>query len=339
LNLLDGVDPIDAKRAAKAAKALAAAKTVTFAAAFQQYYNAHEAGWKSKKHRSQFKNSIKNYAIPVIGKLAVADVDTGQVLKVIEPLWQTKTETASRVRSRIEQILDWCGVRGYRSGENPARWRGHLEHLLPARGKIQKTVHHAALPYGELPALMLALTAQEGVAAKALQFTILTAARTGEVLGATWDEIDFGNALWKIPGVRMKNGKPHTQPLSDRALEILRGLPRETDNAAVFIGSNRAHVSSSAMPRLLERMGRTDIVVHGFRASFKTWAGERTRFASEIIEMSLAHTVGNAVEQAYQRSELLDKRRRLMQAWATYCSTRPADAAKEDTVVAMRKAT
>ena len=235
--LLDGVDPLDARKAERAAKALEAARTITFEKAAQAYFDAHERGWRNAKHRAQFLSTLKTYAYPKIGKLPVAAIDTGLVLKVIEPIWQDKTETASRLRGRIESVLDWATVRGYRTGDNPARWRGHLGEVLPARGKIQKTSHHAALSFGDLPEFMTALSQRDGVAARGLEFTILTAARTGEVIGATWEEIDLKAKVWTIPAGRMKASKEHRVPLSDRALEILSALPRERNNPFVFIWS------------------------------------------------------------------------------------------------------
>jgi integrase len=228
---------------------------------------------------------------PKIGKLAVADIDTGQVLKVIEPIWPTKTETANRVRGRIEQVLDWCTVRGYRSGDNPARWKGHLANVLPARGSIQRVEHHPALPYTEVGECISGLREREGSAALALEFTILTAARTGEVIGAQWDEIDLAAKVWTVPAGRIKGGKVHRVPLSDRALEILKAAPREDGNNFVFIGPHQGGgLSNMAMASVLGRMGRDDITVHGFRSTFRDWAAETTGYANFIVEMALAHS-------------------------------------------------
>jgi integrase len=244
-------------------------------------------------------------------------------LKVIEPIWATKPETANRVRGRIETILDWATVRGYRQGENPARWRGHLDKLLPSRSKVRKTKHHSALPYAELPAFLTNLREQEGIAARALEFTILTVGRTGEVIGARLSEFNIREKLWTVPADRMKSGKEHRVPLSDRALEL---IPNQTaaDDQFVFRGGRAGQpLSNMAMLKLLERMGRDDLTVHGFRSTFRDWASERTNFANEVIEMALAHTIDSKTEAAYRRGDLFEKRRRLAQQWATFCTVAP----------------
>jgi integrase len=326
LLLLDGIDPLEARAAEKNAEALASARSMTFEAAAQSYYEAHQKGWKNAKHRDQFLSSLRAYAFPKIGKLPVAAIDTALVRKCIEPIWNTKTETANRVRGRIESVLGWATVAGYRSGDNPARWRGHLAEALPSRAKIQKTQHHAALPFHELSEFMEALSARAGTAARALEFTILTAARTGEVIGARWEEFDLGAKVWTVPAGRIKGGREHRVPLSPRALDILRAAPNEKDNPFAFIGSRHLHgISNMAMAALLKRMGRTDITVHGFRSTFRDWAAERTNYPNHVVEMALAHTVGSKVEAAYRRGDLFDKRRQLMSAWADYCS-QPAPA-------------
>jgi integrase len=261
---------------------------------------------------------LATYAYPVIGDLPVAAVDTGLVMKIIEPIWQTKTETASRLRGRIESILDWAKARHYRTGENPARWRGHLDQLLAPRAKIAPVNHHEALPYAELPAFMAALRRQDGIAARCLELTIMTATRSGEARRARWSEFDLGARVWAIPAERMKAGKAHTVPLSDRALAILAALPRSGD----YLFEN-GHVgkpiSDMAMIMTLRRMGRNDIKVHGFRSTFRDWAAERTDYQNHVVEMALAHTIGDKVEAAYRRGDLLEKRRRLMAYWAAYC--------------------
>jgi integrase len=242
------------------------------------------------------------------------------VLKAIEPMWYSKTETASRLRGRIEAELNFAKTRGYRDGENPAAWKDNLVHALPARSTIAKVAHHAAMPFTELPAFMQELSPREGMAARALEFTILTAARTAETIGARWDEIDLAAKLWTVPARRMKAKKEHKVPLSDCALAILRALPREGD--FVFVGNcTGTAISNMAMSAVLERMGRAEITVHGFRSSFRDWAAERTAYPNEVIEMALAHTIKNKVEAAYRRGELLVKRARLMADWAKYCST------------------
>jgi integrase len=330
LQLLDGIDPLEARKAAKAARALEAAKTVTFEEAATKYYEAHEAKW-SKKHRQAYTGGMRDHVLPKIGKLAVDAIDTGQVLRCIEPIWQTKGVTANRIRGRIEAVLNWATVRGYRTGDNPARWTGYLDQTLPAPAEIKKVENHPALPYAELPAFMAELASREGIAARALAFAILTAARTGEVIGATWDEIDLQAKLWTIPAARMKADKEHRIPLSDAVLEILAALPR--DSNWVFVGvAPGAAISSIAMYRVLRRV-RDDVNVHGFRSTFSTWAHEQTGHSNHVIEMSLAHAIGNAVEKAYQRGDLFDKRRKLMNDWARFATT---PAATGDNIVAMK---
>jgi len=279
-------------------------------------------------------STLRAYVFPVIGNLSVSATDTGLVLKCLEPIWQAKTETASRVRGRIESVLDWATVRGYRTGDNPARWRGHLENVLPARGQIQKTNHHAAMAFAEMPEFMMALAKREGIAARALEFTILAAARTSEVIGATWDEIDLGEKTWTVPANRIKGGKKHSVPLAQRPIEILEALPRENNNPCVFIGPRRGGLSNMSLAAVLKRMKRTDITVHGFRSSFRDWAAERTAYPNHVVEMALAHVIGSKVEAAYRRGDLFEKRRKLMADWARYCTTPPA---KGDNVVALKR--
>jgi integrase len=335
LELLDGIDPIDAKRALRAQQALEAARTIVFAAAARQWHKQHEASWKNPKHGRQVIDTLATYAFPVIGALPVGAIDTGLVLKVLEPIWSDKTETASRVRGRIEAVLDWATVRGYRAGENPARWKGHLAEVLPARARIAKPEHHAALPYAEIGAFIAELRRRDAIAARALEFTILTAARTGEVIGAKWGELDLGAKIWTVPAGRMKGGKQHRVPLSDRALQILSELPREDDNDFVFIGGAAGGLSNMAMTAVLKRMGRGDITVHGFRSTFKDWAAELTNYPNHVTEQALGHVIGDKVEKAYRRGDLFDKRRKLMVAWGTYCAKPAGNGA---TIVPMRKA-
>jgi integrase len=324
--LADGIDPLDARKAERAERALDAAKAMTFADAARQYFDQHEGKWKNRKHRAQFLATLRDYALPVLGRLPVAAIDTGLVLRCIEPIWQSKTETASRVRGRIEAILDWATVRGYRAGDNPARWNGHLGEVLPARGQIKKIQHHPALPFAEVPDFITQLAGREGMGARALEFLILTAARSGEASGAKWSEIDLEAKAWTVPASRMKGAREHRVPLSDRALEILRALPREAD--FVFAGERKGTaISSTAMANLLGRMGRLDITIHGFRSAFRDWAAETTGYPNHVIEMALAHAIGDKVEASYRRGDLFAKRARLMADWARYCMTRPADAA------------
>jgi integrase len=340
----EGVDPIEARRAERARQRLDAAKVITFKQCAEAYINAHRAGWRNGKHAGQWSATLSTYAYPHIGALPVQAIDIALVLKVLEPIWTAKPETANRVRGRLEIILDFAKGRGYRDGENPARWRGHLDKQLPARSKVRKVEHHAALPYIELPGFLVALRDQEGVAARDLEFTILTAARTGECIGATWSEISWTDKVWMIPGRRMKGDREHRVPLRERALTILREMepPDNISNAAkqfVFSGRKPGRpLSNMAFLVLLRRMGRTDVTVHGFRSSFRDWAAERTNFPSEVAEMALAHVVGNKVEAAYRRGDLFEKRRRLMQQWATFCATAPAPVGeRQGSVTPMRQ--
>jgi integrase len=265
------------------------------------------------------------YVYPVFGELSVAAIDIGLVMKVIEPLWKAKTETGSRVRGRIESILDWARVRGFRSGENPARWRGHLDHLLPARSKLRRVKHFAALPYAEIGGFMAALRQQTSMGARALEFTILAAARTGEIIGATWDEIDLAARTWTIPGSRMKGGKEHKVPLSAAATAVLKDMAAIRHSEFVFPGARGGRpLSAMAMAMSLRRMRRDDLTTHGFRSTFRDWASERTSFPREVAEMALAHAIPSAVEAAYRRGDLFEKRRRLMEAWADFCTNPPA---------------
>jgi integrase len=318
-DLLDNIDPLQAKREARAAGALAAAKTLSFEEAALAYFNQHEASWRSARHRDQVISSLRSYAFPVLGALPVSSIDTGLVLKVVEPIWRTKNETASRVRGRVEAVLAWATVRGYRSGDNPARWRNHLAEVLPEPTKI--AVHHAALPYSDVAQFMSDLRKRQGTGARALEFLLLTAARTGEVIGARWPEIDLTEAIWTIPAVRMKAGKEHRVPLSPPAIALLRELHTEKGNDFVFIGPTAGRgLSGMALNRTLRRMGRTDMTTHGLRSTFSDWAHERTNFPKTVIDMSLAHAVGDKVEAAYRRGELLEKRRKLMETWSRYLS-------------------
>ncbi len=328
-----GKDPITEREASRAEARLVAAKTMSFDECASAYIAAHRAGWRNIKHASQWTNTIGSYCSPVFGKLPVQLVDVGLVMKAIEPVWATKPETAARVRGRIERILDWAKVRGYRDGDNPARWRGHLDHLLPARGKVGRVKHHAALPYAELPAFMVQLKARDAVAARALEFAILTAARTSEVLGAKWSEIDLDARVWTIAAGRMKAGREHRVPLADRAIQVIRNMETSKQNDHIFYGDQRATLSNMSLLMLLRRMGRNDITSHGFRSTFRDWVAEQTDCPSAVAEMALAHSIGNAVEAAYRRGDLFEKRRVLMSKWAAYC-TKPQ--ALAGTVMAFR---
>lgn len=338
---LDGADPIGTRRAERLAQSLADAKATTFEQAAAAYVRAHRAGWKSPKSLAAWEHTLSSFAYPIIGKLAVQAIDTDLVMKVLEQtiddgpddkpasLWNARAETASRLRGRLESILDYAKVKGQRQGENPARWRGHLENLLPKKTKVRQVVHYAALPYDELPAFMAQLRAQSPIAARALEFTILTAARTGEVLSATSQEIK--EKVWTVPAGRMKGGKEHRVPLAAPALAIVERTTSETADAGklLFPGLKRGRpLSNMAMLKLLARCGRSDLTVHGFRSTFRDWAAERTNFPREVIEMALAHTIDSKVEAAYRRGDLFEKRRQLAEAWARYCCRIATDSLK-----------
>ena len=324
--LLDaGIDPIDHAKAVQADRRIKAARTITFDECVDAYIEAHKASWSNAKHAAQWQNTLRKYASPTIGKLAVQDIDIDLVLRCIEPIWATKNETASRVRGRIESVLDWSTVRGYRNGDNPARWRGHLDKVIPAPSKIQKVRHHAALPYKDLPTFMLKLYDAEGIAARALEFTILTAARTGEVIKAVWSEFNLEENIWTIPAERMKSRIEHRRPLSNRAMDIIRAMEAAKCSDWVFPSTRYGKpLSDGAMAAVLRRMGRSDITVHGFRSTFRDWAAEQTNAPNIVAEAAMAHTVGNKVEAAYRRGDLFDKRAKLLENWAAYTQSQPA---------------
>ena len=326
--LVDGIDPLETKRAAKVAAELAAAKNLTFAEAAKRYVIQHEAKW-TRSHRDAVIGSLRTYANPIIGNMNVSEIDTAAVLRVMEPHWATTTETIDRVRNRIEAVLDWAAVRGHRTGDNPARWKGHLDQVLPAKSELAPVKHHPAMPYAELPTFMAELRAARGIGCRALEFAILTAARTGEVVGARSSEVDFDAATWVIPAERMKAGREHRVPLSVPAIELLRNLPREPANDYVFIGRKPGiAMSDMGLNRALRTLRSGGVVVHGFRSTFRDWCAEQTAYPSDLIEIALAHFVGNKVEQAYRRGDMLAKRARLMKDWAEFCAA-PAPAAGE----------
>jgi integrase len=269
--------------------------------------------------------TLTTYCGDVFGGLPVSAVDTGLVVKALQPIWSEKAETASRLRARVEKVLDWATVRGHRTGENPARWRGHLDKLLPALKKKQRVKHHAALPFNQVGSFIGALRAQEGMAARALEFTILTAARTNEVIGARWSELDMKKALWTIPAARMKSHRQHRVPLSQEAIKLLlSGRPKHVeDGDCVFPGQRTGKpLSNMAMLELLKRMERNDLTVHGFRSTFRDWTAECTNYSREVCEMALAHVVSDQVEAAYRRGDLFEKRRQLMADWGKHCTGR-----------------
>lgn len=313
----DGCDPIEEKRVAQRLIEASRLKEKTFIDASRAYVEAQGPTWKNPKHRAQWFNTLETYAFPKVGELPVGLIEQEHILAILEPIWHTKTETASRLRGRIEAVLDWATVRKYRSGENPARWKGHLDKLLPAPSKIQKVVHHRALPIDAMPAFMDALQKREGIAARALEFAILTAARSGEVRGAQWHEVDLASRMWTIPAERMKAGREHRVPLSATTVSLLQSLPRIEGEPWIFPAPHGGMLSDMSLSAVLRRM-QVDAVPHGFRSTFRDWVGERTSYPSELAEQALAHTLQNKVEAAYRRGDALEKRRELMQDWDKY---------------------
>ena len=321
--LADGNDPLGFKSAVSLQRSMAAANIITFDDAADRYITSHREGWKNAKHADQWVNTLATYASPVFGKMPCSEVTTPLVMRVLEPIWTVKTETATRVRGRIEKILDWAKTQGYRTGDNPAAWRGHLENLLSAPKKTTKVEHHPALPWREMGAFMLALRKMPGGAAMALQLIILTNCRTTEVIEAPWSEFDFDLKLWTIPASRMKAEREHFIPLSDAALAVLAQAKQEAAGSAfLFPGGKKIKpLSNMACLQLLKRMGRADLTVHGFRSSFRDWAGESTSHPREVIEHAMAHQLRDKAEAAYARGTLLDRRRVLMTDWAAHCAT------------------
>lgn len=334
--LADGIDPLDAKRATTLRNALHASKAITFEQLAREVYANNQERWSNPKHRAQVLSTLETYVFPIIGSIGVGDIDVGHILSVLEKKWErfggksfwdARPETARRVVYRMHMVLASATVRGYRTGDNPAVWRGYLSTQLKPRGKAFAPVkHHAALPFDELPTFMTELQEREGAAARALEFTILCAARTGAVIGATWTEIDLAAKVWTVPpdraGTKIEGTKARRVPLSPRAIEILSALPRERGNPHVFIGPAEGRgLSNAAMGKVLERMGRDNITVHGFRSCFKDWVSERTSYPNHVSEAALWHSVADKVEAAYRRGDLFEKRRRLMNDWAKYCVT------------------
>ncbi|HEY6433560.1 MAG TPA: integrase arm-type DNA-binding domain-containing protein, partial [Acetobacteraceae bacterium] len=317
-NVRKGIDPIDARRRA-VVETRTALGGLTFRQVADKYLAAHEAGWRNEKHRWQWGQTL-DVACETIGTIKIKAIQTADVMRVLEPIWKKTPETASRLRGRIESVIDYATAHGWRTGENPARWRGHLAKLLPAPGKLARVKHHAALPWEEVGAFMAELRDQEGSAARALEFAILTAARTGEVIGARWAEIDLNAAIWVVPGERMKGGVEHRVPLSEPALAILRPMQSfGTADGLVFQGSNKhGGLSNMAMLMLLRRMKRGELTVHGFRSTFRDWCAETTNYPREVAEQALAHVLTDKVEAAYRRGDLFEKRRRLMADWASF---------------------
>ena len=322
LLLSDGHDPLGLRQQEEVRRAaeekLTAARVMTFDKCAEAYIAAHEMSWRNEKHKQQWRNTLATYVSPVFGSTPVQDVDIDLLMRVVEPLWSQKTETARRIRGRIEVILDWARVRGYRSGENPARWRGHMDQLLPARSKVRSVKHHAALPYSEIPAFMKELRKIPGNSAAALEFLILTAGRTAEVIYARWPEIDLKNKIWTVPADRMKSRREHRVPLSATAIAVLKRMEESKGEYVVPGRTGNSPLSNMALLMTLGRMNRADITAHGFRSTFRDWAAECTSFPSEVVEMALAHVIEGKTEAAYRRGDLLEKRRQLMDAWTNY---------------------
>lgn len=347
-----GIDPLQERARMDAESEIEAQAAhiagITFRASAKAYIAAHSDSWKNAKHRAQWPSSLENYVYPVMGDLPVADISTEHVMAAIEPIWKTKPETASRVRGRIETILDAAKARGYRQGENPARWRGHIALMLPARTRLSRG-KHPALPYDEVNSFITDLQSRDAMAALALEFTILTAVRSGETIGATWNEVDLDKAIWTIPAERMKAGKEHRVPLCNRAIEILE-TTKTLGSDFLFAGAKGDKLSNMAMAMMIRRMHEAKVnagqkgyidpkqnriaTCHGFRSSFRDWAAESTGYSHEVCEMALAHAISNQSEAAYRRGDLFDKRRKLMDAWSNYCAT---PVAKGENVTPIRK--
>lgn len=343
--LIDGLNPLVVKKQKQQERVLERAKMMTFDQCAKVYIEAHKASWKNAKHIDQWTNTLTTYASPVFGDLPVADVDTGLVVRCLAPIWESKTETATRVRGRIESILGWATTSGYRTGENPARWKGHLENLLANISKSSRTKNHPSLPWPRISEFMVALKSRKGVAARALELTILTACRSGEVRGARWSEFDFKEKVWTVPKERMKADREHQVPLSEAALTLLNSFhPKEHDVASqklkskadglVFAGTKKQVLSDMTLTAVIRRMNGDDekptwvdakgkrITVHGFRSTFRMWAAETTAYPREVAEHALAHQLPDAVERAYQRGTQFSKRKALMAEWAAVCCTK-----------------
>ena len=316
----DGIDPIESRKAAKTVLR----ETPSFAECAKRTIEAKRPEWKSAKHAEQWKNTLDTYAKPVIGNMPVDQVELRHIVEILGPIWVDKTETATRLRARLEAVLAWAGASGFRKGENPARWRGNLDAVLAKPGKVSKVEHHKALPLIALPPFIVALRQREGTSARALEFLILTAARSGEVRGATWEEVDLKDDVWTIPAQRMKSGKDHRVPLSPRAVAILKQLPRFAGTTLLFPAERGGPLSDMALTALMRRM-QVDAVPHGFRSTFRDWASEHTEFPRDVAEMALAHTIGDKVEAAYRRGDLFAKRTTMMTEWAAFTATAARD--------------
>lgn len=338
--LLEGINPLTARKELAIAVALAKARMITFDQCAEAYISAHKASWKNAKHADQWTNTLNAYASPIFGKLPVAEVDTPLVVKCLSSIWQTKTETATRLRGRIESVLDWATTSGYRTGENPARWKGHLDNLLATISKTTRTKHHPSLPWQRVPEFMIALALREGMAARAVEFVVLTACRSGEARGAQWSEFDLKNKIWTIPAERMKAKREHEVPLSDAVFKLFQRIPQDKDQPLLFPGSKGQQLSDMSLTAVIRRMNDDEpspkwlsnnnetITVHGFRSTFRMWAAEETNYPREVAEHALAHQLPDAVERAYQRGTQFAKRVSLMTDWGKHCK-RSARSLKE----------
>ncbi|PKO50244.1 MAG: integrase [Betaproteobacteria bacterium HGW-Betaproteobacteria-21] len=315
-----GIDPIAQRAAARSALMAARGTETTFEEAARKFIDAKSAEWANLKHAAQWTATLETYAFPIVGKLQVCDVTLAHVVKILEPIWTTKTETATRLRGRIESVLDWATVRGYRHGDNPARWKGHLDKVLPKPSKVATVEHHAAIQIDQMGEFMVELRKRDGIAARALEVLILCASRSGEIRGMQWSEIDMKARTWTIPAERMKMKKAHRVPLSDRVMEILRSMPRIDGSELVFTAPRGGMLSDMTLTAVMRRM-KVDAVPHGFRSTLRDWASERTGYPRDVAEMALAHAIGDKVEAAYRRGDLFNKRTRMMADWAAFCDT------------------
>ncbi|WP_016855996.1 tyrosine-type recombinase/integrase [Halomonas smyrnensis] len=319
----EGIDPVAERQAARSALLAAQAKAITFEECARKVIDKKKKEASNKKHGKQWETTLETYAFPILGKMGVDDIELAHIVEVLEPHWSEKTETMTRVRQRIEAVLSWASAHGYREGPNVAAWKNNLDAILPAPAKIAKVEHHRALDIDATRDFMADLRQRQGMAARCLEFVILTAVRSGEARGAVWSEIDFDKAVWTIPAERMKAGKKHQVPLSKPAVRLLESLPRGEDDALVFPAPRGGKLSDAAMGAVLKRMGHK-VTVHGFRSTFRDWTAERTSTPHHVAEMALAHTIANGVEAAYRRGDLLEKRATLMKQWADFIDTKPA---------------
>lgn len=333
--IAQGIDPVAERQRLRSAALAERLREMTFEKAAEAVVAKKQAEARNPKHGKQWASTLETYAYPVLGPMSVADIELAHVKQVLEPIWQTKTETATRVRQRIEAVLSWASVHGHRSGENPARWKGNLDAVLPAPTKVSRVEHHRAMPMDDMHDFMLALEKRQGIAPRCLAFVILTAVRSGEARAATWDEIDLAEKVWTIPADRMKAGREHRVPLSAPAVELLEALPRFAGTNLIFPNTQGRKLSDATLAAVIKRMGLHEkATVHGFRSTFRDWAAERTSTPHHVAEMALAHTIKNHAEAAYRRGDLLAKRAKLMQQWADFLATAPA---KAENVTAIRE--